>query len=930
MKKTLLTSLSIFLLSLLSFSQPLSKAEFRQYFIQGNLLMLENYYDTAVRTFLRLYSADPTNAYINYKIGLCFLKTPSAKLKSIPYLENALKHTQGNYKEDIFSEKNAPEDVYYYLGQAYHLAYRFDEAIFNFNKFRDMVGKWNLQMVKDIDRRVEMCKNAKTITAQPIQCHISNLTDSVNSPEADYSPVISADESVIIFTSRREGTGGKTNVTPDLLFFEDLWVSYQGKYGTWTKAKGLSRQINTDGNEATIGLSADGSQLYVYRDDKGDGNIYISKLEGEHWNVPNKLEDQNVNTTAWEPSACVSPDGNTMYFVSNRSGGEGGRDIYRCRRLPNRTWSEPENLGPTINTPFDEDAPFMHPDGSTFIFSSNGHNSIGGFDVFTSTLTGENTWSQPTNIGYPVNTTDDDIYFVISSDGRRGYYASLRPEGKGEKDLYMVSFTQPLARSVAILVGYIKTRDGSPLPKQLSITAKSKDGKVMYCRPNEATGKFIQSLLPGTEYELKVEANNQQAFYDRFYLPEDSSYRQLGRGFFQRTIYLGDTTRLFSASIKDTSSKAGLTTMRGKLLLSANPESGASQVGLQLMNTQGNIIASTKTDSAGNFTFNNISSNQSFLIKINETDSILKKHQQFYLANQNNQVIKMSEQDSKFFLFKNLPADLNKLSSLDQKQDDTKLIKEDMQGQLVTGKKADQPVVGATVELSDSKNKLIQSAKTDQQGKFTFRNLSSDQQYALSLKAGDPALKGIDRVYLKNAFNQIVRAVPRSGDRFTFKNLPVNLNSLQPMELPEETSLTGPVTQPEKTSDNSRLPDSQYDFVIYFGYNKKEIDIAVSAYIAMIDKVEKMIAEKGSATIEIFASSSTVPTRTFTSNEALADLRANDVKDKIHASAGWKNLDAGKIRFEVKSGVQGPAYKNDAIENRSEYEKWQYIKVLIR
>src|SRR5207249_1082708 len=161
------------------------------------------------------------------------------------------------------------------------------------------------------------------------------------------SPVISADESMLAFTSRRLGTGGKMNKTINDEYFEDIWVCNRGPYGTWTKAKSIGSAINTEGNEAVIGLSADGQEMYVYRDDNGDGNIYISKLGGNYWDAPAKLDDGNVNSKKWEPSACVTADGNTMYFVSDRDGGLGGRDIYQCHRLPDKTWSEPENLGPT-------------------------------------------------------------------------------------------------------------------------------------------------------------------------------------------------------------------------------------------------------------------------------------------------------------------------------------------------------------------------------------------------------------------------------------------------------------------------------------------------------------------------------------------------------------------------------------------------------
>jgi hypothetical protein len=351
-----------------------------------------------------------------------------------------------------------------------------------------------------------------------------------------------------------------------------------------------------------------------------------------------------------------------MYFVSNRPGGYGGRDIYQCKRLPNREWSHPENLGPVINTPYDEDAPFIHPDGITLFFSSTGHTSMGGFDVFYSTKVANNVWTKPINMGYPINTTDDDIYFVTSSDGRRAYYASFRPEGKGEKDIYLVTMPKPFVQPVAILAGWLKNRDGSPIPKYSSVLIKTKNAETFSCKPNEATGKFVQSLLPGREYEITIEANGNKVFYDKFYLPKDSSYQVLGRAFFQRIIYIGDTTRLFSQNpVKDTTGATiEMTSLEGKILLNQNANDIAQNITLQLLNERGNLIAAAITDNSGKFTFHNIPSEHNYIIKIDEKDAILKSHKQFYLANTSGKVIMPSTQEKQFFLFKMLALKLTK------------------------------------------------------------------------------------------------------------------------------------------------------------------------------------------------------------------------------------------------------------------------------
>lgn len=913
------------------FAQPMSKGEFRQYFTQGNLMMLDNFYDTAVRTFLHIHKADPSNANVNYKIGICYLRLPAEKLKSTSYLENATKQTKGNYIEDDPNEKNAPEDALFYLGQAYHYAYRFDEAIEQFKKFREIVGKWNLNLVKDIDHWIEVSKNAKELTDKPVECTITNLGDSVNCEFADYSPVISADEAMLVFTSRREGSGGPDNKTIDDDFFEDIFVCTQGKYGTWSKAKGISTTINTDGNEATIGLSADGQQLYVYRDDNGDGNIYISKLDGDYWNAPYKMDASNVNSPSWEPSACISADGNTMYFVSNRNGGLGGRDIYQCHRLPNRSWSQPTNLGPTINTPYDEDAPFIHPDGVTFFFSSKGHNSMGGFDVFYSTKVAENVWASPINMGYPINTTDDDIYFVTSSDGRRAYYASFRPEGKGEKDIYMVSMPKPIVKSVAILVGWLKNRNGTAIPKYSSVSIKSPKGEINSSKPNEASGKFVQSLLPGQEYELIIETNGNKVFTDKFFLPEDSSYQSLGRGFFQRTIYLGDTTNYFSANkVKDTAFNIQMAPMDGKILLSQNLTDAAANVTIQLLNSQGNVIASTVTDSKGNFRFENIPSDQQYIIKMDENDAILKTHTQFYLANTAGKIITPSVQEERFFLFKNISPDINKVSPMEVR--DTALVSYfPMIGQLFSSNNSHDGIKNIDITLLNSNGHVIEKTKTDAVGTFRFERLSADQNYTVKLNENDPLLSGLQKVYLGNEEGKVVKVISiKKGEKGMFKNLPADLMQLAEVKDVFVTSFNKDTVTAIVHKNVMRPGDEKYNFVVYFPYNKKEIDISIGSFLSLMEKVAKSITDNGNTTISIAASSSTVPTKTFTSNEDLATARANEIKDKVRASMSLRNLDAAKISYEIDTKVQGPEYKNDAVQNRKEYEKWQFVKVIVK
>lgn len=485
---------------------PMNKKEFRYYFAQGNIMLLENFYDTGLATFGYIYRMDTMNANVNYKIGYILLQIPGSKTLAQRFLEKAVLKISPKYLEDEPSEKRAPVIALYYMGQALHINADYMRAIDYFEKYKTAKGKKiTKQELDDVNQRIEWCFNAIELKKNPVACKITNLGDSINSEFPDYSPVITADEDMIIFTSRRPGTGGLGNKTIDDKYYEDIWVCYRKPDGTWTQARSIGTTINTTDNEATIGLSPDGQQLFIYKDDKGDGNIYFSELNGTDWSVPEKVGEENkpatdINSVSWEPSACITADGNTIYFVSDRKGGYGGRDLYQIVRLPTGYWSLAKNLGPVINTPFDDDAPFIHPDGRTMFFSSKGHKSMGGFDVFY-TVKNDTGWSPPQNVGYPINTPDDDIFYVISADGKRAYYSSSKTGGLGEDDIYRIDLDVSLVDAVVLLKGKItyNGKDSLPTGTRIVVTDLESGETFPEVRPNASNGRYILILSRATK-----------------------------------------------------------------------------------------------------------------------------------------------------------------------------------------------------------------------------------------------------------------------------------------------------------------------------------------------------------------------------------------------------------------------------------------------
>ena len=523
MKKQIALIFSLLIL----FSAKAQKDVKRQFDQADAYFVVENYPD-ALPIYEELLSNDAENPNLNFLVGVCYLNSAENKEKSIAFLQKAVASVSDEYVGG-HKEKTAPQVTKKHLADAFHINYKFEEAVKYYKEFlvvlEDAGEEANKEMIDLVNRQIASCSNATALVAAPINIKIENLGENINSPSADYAPVITADESALYFTSRRkETTGGKKDV--DGMFYEDIYVSYRNESdSSWLPAKNLGSPINTEGHEATIGLSVDGQKLLIYKDDNGNGNIYISELEGEAWSYPQKM-NENVNSEDWEPSASISADASILYFASNREGGLGGKDIYMSKKLPNGEWAKAINLGPTINTPYDEDGPYIHPDGITLFFSSQGHKNMGGFDIFFTTLNDNGEWETPTNMGYPVNTTGDDVYYMPSSDNKRAYYSSFRPGGFGEKDIYLISFTDQKAAPLTVFKGTIQNVLGDRIPENIEIVVTDKETGELIGQyyPNSKTGKYLFILTPGKEYEISYLVNGEEFNNEVLNVPKESAY----------------------------------------------------------------------------------------------------------------------------------------------------------------------------------------------------------------------------------------------------------------------------------------------------------------------------------------------------------------------------------------------------------------------
>jgi len=312
------------------------------------------------------------------------------------------------------------------------IAYRIDEAIEYLYRFRYYLTSKNRDWIKEVDKQIGMCYNAKIIIPNPVKVDDDNLGANINTKYPEYSPVISRHEDTLIFTSRRPGTTGG-NMDSNGKYYEDIYISFFDKNSkTWSPAKQIGSNINSPKHEASISLSPDGKQLFVYRDDNGDGNIYVSNFKNNEWSTLEKLPEP-INTKAWETHACLSKDNKTLYFVSNRKGGYGGRDIYKSTKQSDGSWGKPKNLGRKSTR---QVMKILHllwriQVGQHCTLVPMGIRVLGIRCVLFKTGRWEDSWENPENIGYPINTTDDDVFYVPTADGKYAYYSSSKPGGFG-------------------------------------------------------------------------------------------------------------------------------------------------------------------------------------------------------------------------------------------------------------------------------------------------------------------------------------------------------------------------------------------------------------------------------------------------------------------------------------------------------------------
>jgi outer membrane protein OmpA-like peptidoglycan-associated protein len=542
-----------------------------EYFNQG-----VGTYNMARDLYLSAYRYNAENPELNYLIGICYLYTDD-KFEAVKYLRKAYEKKSGI----------SPE-INYLLGRAYHLILEFDKAIQHYSTHRTSLGPKEAVLQYDfIDKLISECRNGKAIVADRQRVIISNMGDSINSMYDDYFSIFADNGSVMYFTSRRPFSNKSKRNIYDNKFFEDVYFS-ELVNGGWSEAKRVNKKIDSKHNDAAVGISNDGTQLFVYRGEEKGGDIYVSAVKNGEWKSPVQWNSK-FSSDESETSLFFTQTGDTVYFISaNKDLTMGGRDIVMSVKNPKGKWIKPTNLSSLVNSKYDEEGIYLTPDGNTIYFSSRGHNTMGGFDVFKTEKQSDGIWSDPLNMGYPINTPDNELFFSLSANGKTAYISTIRDGGYGAKDIYKMVFLGSekemiLSKEDILIAGTLEIvkKGFFTLPELISVDSffylkgrvlnktsqepvvaklefvDSEESKIMATVVSSETGEYQAKFMTPKKYDVEIVAKDYLFYLDAVDMTTASSDEPFVMDFFLDKVEVG--TKVVLENINFETSKATLT-----------------------------------------------------------------------------------------------------------------------------------------------------------------------------------------------------------------------------------------------------------------------------------------------------------------------------------------------------------------------------------
>lgn len=482
--------------------------------VEAQRLFSVKAFEEAIPLFEKAFEEGATDPLAFYQAGHCYSRQAdlNVQLQGIPWFEKA-----------IATGKNLPPAVFFEAAQLHLKNEDVAAAMMRAGQYKEQTAT-DKKAQADAAKLIDVIQRATAFMSVPRNFVVRSFPGAVNTRFTEYNPVVSADESVLAYTALRPNTG-KTRSADK--FIEEIYISYN-QTGSWTEPRLVS--LASDYNVGTAGISADGQKMLVFMGGVTDpGNLFQISKSGEAWSKPTLINNL-INSPQLESTASISPDGKTIYFASDRRGTLGGMDIWKMEQRPDGSWAAPVNLGAPVNTKDNEDAPFIHPDQKTLFFTSDGHTTMGGRDIFIARLEGGR-WSKPENMGYPVNTTANDNYFTLLADGRRAYFSSDRKGGKGAQDIYYLDMP---ADASAIPLTMIKGKilhaeTGKPIPTRMYVVDNTSKKKVDFVYdPDPQTGQYLIILPPAKNYDIIIESEgflpytlnvnvpNQNYFYELY------------------------------------------------------------------------------------------------------------------------------------------------------------------------------------------------------------------------------------------------------------------------------------------------------------------------------------------------------------------------------------------------------------------------------
>jgi tetratricopeptide (TPR) repeat protein len=471
-----------------------SPKEIEELYRDANSYFYFEDYEEALAIYLNVYSFQPGNSNLEYRIGICYLNIPGSKHRAIDFFEKATTNINKRYNENSLKETGAPVDAIFYLANAYFINNQLDKAQESYDRFQREVKSESRYNMSYFNHQLNSLKSSRQKQSYPVNFIRENLGEAFNDRFSNFNPVASGNGKVMAYTTKRR--------------FQNVVFVARRDGKDWGTPQNITLDLVVDGNCSTLSLSYSGDELYLFRDDVHDGNIYSSRFIDGRWTPMQKL-NANINTPSYETHAAESPDGKKLYFTSNRPGGIGDLDIYVSERTATGDWGIAANLGPIINTSFNENTPFLTADGSGLFFSSEAHNSIGGYDIFFSQLQTDGKWSKPINVGYPLNTTDDDLFFQPLGNGSMGLMATFDDEGYGEMDIYRFDVFLPKYQKSILTSSDLVAQKTNVYPKTLVVDTLSTPGIALldaskldnpsYLDPN----RKVKLFFDGKKYNLK-------------------------------------------------------------------------------------------------------------------------------------------------------------------------------------------------------------------------------------------------------------------------------------------------------------------------------------------------------------------------------------------------------------------------------------------